>query len=304
MHTIDRLIRLFHTCFPTAVRNPETLRKILSDPENQVLTHWEGEELAAALVLNGNTVYMLAVEPAYRKRGIGSALLARAEELCREAGMDAMVIGAGKEYLIPGVPTSRKVFEEELKPDCIDPGVTDEAAAFFRKRGYTHAWGDCNCFDMRFPLSEMPDDLPGVGDTLEGVTYRWASADDLPGITACTDDAEEGFTQYYQNPGLYTGTGDQRVLAAVENGTVIGCLIVSFGNEGAGRGSVGCTAVVHAARGRHVGVNMTCIGTRALKDAGLREGFLGYTYSGLDRMYGYTGYKICVYYMMAKKPLE
>ena len=30
----------------------------------------------------------------------------------------------------------------------------------------------------------------------------------------------------------------------------------------------------------------------------------GYTYSGLDRLYGYAGYKICVYYMMATKDLS
>ncbi len=303
MNLTDQLIELFHTCFPTAVRNPETLRKILSDPGNKVLTRYDGDKLMAALVLNGNTVYMLAVLPEYRKQGVGSALLSEAEAICKAAGYDAIVIGAGKEYLTPGVPTSEKEFEETLKPENIDPGVTTEGADFFKKLGYTHSWGDCNCFDMRFPLEEMPEDMPGVGDRVDGITYRWATLEDLPGITACTDDAEESFTKYYQNPALYTGTGDQRVLVALENGKIIGNLMVSFENEGPGRGSVGCTAVVNAARGRHIGVNMTRIGTRALKEAGLREGFLGYTYSGLDRMYGYAGYKICVYYMMAKKPL-
>lgn len=303
MKLTEQLIELFHICFPTAVRNPETVRRILSDPENKILTHYDGERLAAALVLNCNTVYLLAVRPEYRKRGIGSALLAQAEAICKNAGFDTISVGAGKEYLTPGVPTGEKEFDEYLKPDRIDEGVTAEAAAFFKKRGYTHSWGDCNCFDMRFPLSEMPEDMPGVGDTVDGVTYRWATIDDLADITACTDDAEKNFTKYYQNPALYTGKGDQQVLVALENGKVIGSLMVSFENEGPGRGSVGCTAVINAARGRHIGVNMTRIGTRALKEAGLREGFLGYTYSGLDRMYGYAGYRICVYYMMAKKAL-
>lgn len=35
----------------------------------------------------------------------------------------------------------------------------------------------------------------------------------------------------------------------------------------------------------------------------LKEAYLGYTYSGLDHMYGYAGYKICVYYNMAFKRL-
>jgi hypothetical protein len=35
----------------------------------------------------------------------------------------------------------------------------------------------------------------------------------------------------------------------------------------------------------------------------MKEAFLSYTYSGLDRLYGAAGYKINVYYMMAKKNL-
>lgn len=46
---------------------------------------------------------------------------------------------------------------------------------------------------------------------------------------------------------------------------------------------------------------MVTIGTKYLKDSGMKEAYLGYTYSGLDHMYGYAGYKICIYYMMAKK---
>lgn len=33
----------------------------------------------------------------------------------------------------------------------------------------------------------------------------------------------------------------------------------------------------------------------------MHNAFLGYTYSGLDRLYGRAGYRICVYYFMAKK---
>lgn len=33
------------------------------------------------------------------------------------------------------------------------------------------------------------------------------------------------------------------------------------------------------------------------------DAYLGYTYSGLDHMYGYAWDKIWIYYMMAKKML-
>jgi len=48
---------------------------------------------------------------------------------------------------------------------------------------------------------------------------------------------------------------------------------------------------------------MVVLGNKALKEQGIKEGYLGYTYSGLDKMYGYAGYKICIYYNMAKKEL-
>lgn len=68
-------------------------------------------------------------------------------------------------------------------------------------------------------------------------------------------------------------------------------------------GSLGCTAVSSAFRGKHIAVNLVIIGTRYLKDSGMQEAYLGYIYSGLEHLYGYAGYKICVCYMMAVKKL-
>jgi len=38
-------------------------------------------------------------------------------------------------------------------------------------------------------------------------------------------------------------------------------------------------------------------------DERMEEAYIGYTYTGLDHMYGYAGYKICIYYMMAEKEI-
>ena len=73
--------------------------------------------------------------------------------------------------------------------------------------------------------------------------------------------------------------------------------------EEKGLGSIGCTVVKRSFQGRHIAVNLVILGTKYLKEAGMKEAYLGYTYTGLDRLYGYAGYKICVYYMMAKKNL-
>ena len=137
----------------------------------------------------------------------------------------------------------------------------------------------------------------------EGITYRMAVPADMAGAAACTDDAHESFTKYYRDPEMYTGTGKKRVLVAEADGMIVGTLIVSLESEGAGLGSVGCTAVRHAYQGRRIASNMVILGTGMLRDAGMRQAFLGYTYTGLDKMYGFAGYKICVYYFMASKQL-
>ena len=103
---------------------------------------------------------------------------------------------------------------------------------------------------------------------------------------------------------LYDEANSQRVLIALDGSKVCGTLIVSAETEAPGLGSVGCTAVAHAWRGRHIAANMILLGSRYLRDLGLKNGFLGYTYSGLDKLYGLAGYRICAYYLMAAKKLR
>ena len=74
--------------------------------------------------------------------------------------------------------------------------------------------------------------------------------------------------------------------------------------DGGQPGSVGCTTVKQAYRGKHIAVNMVTVGTKHLKDTGLKDAYLSYTYSGLDHLYGYAGYRICAYFMMAEKTLR
>lgn len=199
---------------------------------------------------------------------------------------------------MPGVPTSKKYFEsqnEKLYPD-----IDEKDSNFFTKRGYNHSW-DCNCFDMRFNLEEFENNNNSIGDTINKITYRWATIDDLEGICNCTNNAEKSFTKWYKNKDLYKENNNQRVLIATTNNEVVGTLIVSIETEGKNLGSVGCTAVIPEYQHKCIATNMIILGTKYLKDIGMREGYLGYTYTGLDKLYGYAGYKICIYYMMARK---
>ena len=293
---INELLRMFRKNFPFTVREERKVMDILADPENRILENrTESGVLAGVCVVHKNAVYLLCVDEEYRGHGIGSGLLAQAEQIVRDAGYPDIHIGAGESYLAPGVPTSVPFYPEdgfaERGAENLYPGLTDSAAEFFRKRGYVHGWNGCDCFDMRFPLAEFAADGLHIGDTADGILYRFASVGDIPEIKKCTDDAHENFTKYYVDETKYTGEHGERVLIALDGTKVCGTLIVCAETEGKGIGSVGCTTVHHSYRGRHIAVNMVKIGTGYLRQIGLTDAYLGYTYTGLDVLYGYSGYK-------------
>ena len=274
----DELCALFRRNFPFAVREEKTARRVLASADRVIERRENGRLIGAAAIQNG-AVLLLCVDEAHRRRGVGASLLREAEEGVWAAGFDEIVVGAGDDYLTPGVPTSKRYYP--AVNEALYPGLDDSASRFFEARGYRHSW-DCNCFDMRLSLSECPAPAWRDGDAVNGVAWS-------------------DFTPYYRDEALYGASPSRRVTLAEADGLAVGALIVSFETEGKGLGSVGCTAVREAYRGRRIAVNLVSIATGQLKAAGLKDAFLGYTYSGLDYMYGLAGYKICAYYMMAKK---
>lgn len=302
---IQEYYEIFKRNFPYIVREYNKVIEILSYPNNKIIEKRDNKgQLIGISVINKNTIFMLCVDLEYRKRGIGTELLKESEEYIKSKGYDSVTIGVGDEYIMPGIPVRTKPYEEDLNNDVIYSEVNDDASKFFLKHGYSHSWKDCNCFDMRADLSNVKFPEYSIGDTVDGITYRWAKIEDIPLIKICTDDAHKEFTQYYMNENLYNEENNQRVLVAEYNDEICGTLIVSKETEGKGLGSVGCTAVAHKFRGKHIAVNMVVLGTKYLKEIGLNNGFLGYTYSGLDKLYGHAGYKICIYYNMAMKKLD
>lgn len=292
---------LFRRTLPFIVRDEETALRIIGNKENKIIEERNTEnQLIGVSVIHKNTILLLCVEESYRNQGIGSRLLKESEEAIMSAGYDEVTVGVGEDYLMPGVPTSMRYVPSEN--EYLDKDVNEDASRFFEKRGYVHSW-DCNCFDMKFPLCEFDKEEYSIGDAMDGICYRLATGEDMAGITECTDAACEEFTRYYQDAYIYTENDSSRVLIAMDGARVVGTLMVDMDKE-SGLGSVGCTAVHPDYQGRHIAVNMVTLGTKYLKDAGMKEAYLSYTYSGLDHMYGYAGYKIFVYFMMAKKKLS
>lgn len=299
---INEIYDIYKRNFPYIVREERTVIRILSDCNNKIFAEKNDYgNLMGVSVINKNSIYLICVDTEYRNKGIGTKLLNESEEYIKQQKYKTVIIGVGDDYLMPGIPTNVKQISEKLQDDNIYSNVTNEASTFFIKHGYLHSWKDSNCFDMRVDLKTQDFPNINIGDTIDGISYRWATVDDIPKIVECTNDAWKEFTPYYKDKHLYNEKSNQKVLIATRDNHVCGTLIVSIETEGKGLGSVGCTAVSHKYRGHHIGVNMTILGTKYLKLIGLKDAFLGYTYSGLDKMYGYAGYKICLYYNMATK---
>ena len=304
---MNKYYDMFRRNFPFVSREDKTVIDVLNNKENIVLEKKnENNELIGISIVNKNTILMLCVDKEYRRKGIGEELLKKSEKIVKDSGYKDVIVGVGFDYLMPGVPTSKKYTDSVNEK--LDTGVNDNASTFFEKRGYIHSWGKCNCFDMKMSLSNFDKNEYSIGDTINGISYRWATIDDLDDIVECADDAcqfqDEKFSKYYINQDLYKEGNNQKVLVAIKKNKIVGALIVSIETEGKDLGCVGCTCVSFKETHQKIGTHLVMLGTKYLKDIGLSNANLGYTYTGLDKMYGYSGYRISCYYMMARKDLK
>lgn len=294
----QQLCDLFKRNFSYLNVDEDTAKKLFSNPENKVFARYDRNwNLIAASVIYKNVIIMLVVDEIHRGHGIGSALLDLSESYIKSSGHEKVVFGVGaSDYLAPGVPTCVKPIEQELTPACLWQGLDNYACEFLTKRGYLHH-NDSNIFDMDMIIDDESSFGVAVGDTVDGVTYRLATPTDKEGVAACCNAGADYFTNFYKSDELYNGT-NECILVAETGGEIVGNLLISTYSE---PGTIGCVTVSPKARGKKIGSRMSIAATSYIKEKGIKRAFLSYTYSGLDKMYGAAGYKICVYYFMAQK---
>ena len=304
---MNEYFEIFKRNFPYISREEKTLKEVINNIDNIYFEKRNDDnKLIGLAIVNKNTILLLVVDKDYRNQGIGLDLLNKCEDLIIKNGFNDIKLGVGFNYLMPGVPTSKKYTESVY--ENLYPEINDIASNFFEKRGYIHSWGKCNCFDMKMSLYDFIKNENSIGDEINGILYRWSTIDDLNDIIECSDDAcqyqDEKFSKYYNNKDLYDENNNQRVLVAVKNNKIVGTLIVSIETEGKNLGCVGCTCVSFKETHQKIGTNLVRLGTKYLKDIGLSNASLSYTYTGLDKLYGDSGYEISCYYMMGEKVIN
>ena len=273
---------LYQKCLPDIVRGEEKVKQILGDKDNHIIVRRQGSALIGVSVINENIIYLLCVDEPLQHQGIGGELLNESEQFMKAQGFSKVILGAGKEYIMPGVP------------------MKHGAHNFFQKRGYVHSWGETGCFDMEQDLRDFVYNDHSVGDAIDGVTYKWATPEYLEQVVLCVADAEAKFVPIYQNKEYYHEGTIRPILIAITDGEVAGAVLLYVGST-EDMGSVGAVATAHKYRNRGIATNMVLIGTRHLKDVGLSRATLGYTYTQIVHMYGRAGYKVSQEYFMGEK---
>jgi ribosomal protein S18 acetylase RimI-like enzyme len=284
---INEIIGLFRENLPNVLRRESVLSSVLGDKGNHIIECRDGGKLVGVSVINEGTIYLLCVDKPSQSQGIGTKLLSQSEEYIASKNFKKVALGLGKGYIMPGVP------------------MNDGAHGFFVKFGYAHSWGDSGCIDMCQALEGFCYNDYAIGDTINGIKYRWAEVSDLESTVKCVSDAKEDFVQYYQVEELYKQGSNAPILIAEKDNEVLGTIMVSVGEMlGDNGGSLDCLATAQKHRGKGIATTLTTLGTKHLKDAGLSNAYLCFTYTDIADMYRRIGYEICMNYFMGEKLLK
>jgi ribosomal protein S18 acetylase RimI-like enzyme len=103
---------------------------------------------------------------------------------------------------------------------------------------------------------------------------------------------------------MYKHDSTTPILIAEKNNEVLGAIMVNF-EEGLhdNTATLDCLATEQKHRGKGIATTLTTLGTKHLKDIGIRDVYLCYTYTGIANMYRRIGYEICMEFFMGEKIL-
>lgn len=283
-YMINEIFKLYQKNLPNVIRREGAVLNVLKDKNNHIIDCRDGGKLVGVSVINENTIYLLCVDKSSQNKGIGTKLLLESEAYIKSKGFANVILGAGKDYIMPGVPKN------------------DGAHGFFMKFGYTHSWGDNGCIDMHQALNGFTWNDYVIGDMIKEIRYRWADENDYENTLKCVLDAEESFASYYQDEVIYKHNSTTPVLIAEKNNEVFGAVMVNFEDGLSDKsGTLDCLVTAQEHRGKGIATTLTTLGTKHLKDIGMQNVYLCYTYTDIASMYRRIGYEVCMEYFMGEK---
>ncbi|MBP3922119.1 MAG: GNAT family N-acetyltransferase [Ruminiclostridium sp.] len=243
----------------------------MTDIENSatVIEEKDGERLAGFAIIGKSNIPVIAVDKAYRNKGIGSVLLERAEEILRKRGVKEISLARGTNSIFQGVP--------------MDNG-NEDASEFFRKRGYkeSHITYNMDIDTADFEYAHLNIPKPS------NIEYRFAEESDKEELLKAVELVVPDWVDMYREC-------DDEILLAICDGRIAGFEMLNeyggvFTKNAEKHGCIGCVGTVPEFRKRGIGLDMTARSVQILKDRGCDKVQL--LYLVLDKWYGKLGFYI------------
>ncbi len=240
-------------------------------------------------------ISLLAVHPAFQRRGVGRALLRQAERYLRAHQRRRAVLGGDPDHFVPGIPRA--------------PG----ALAFFAACGYELA-GDA--YDLRRPIAgyETPASVAATMAAHPDLEIRPLGTEEASRLLAFLDEVFPGRWRYTVGRFLDLGGSIADIMGVVQSGRVCGFAHLFHPasrwigpsiawTHGAARraGGLGPMGLAPALRGRGVGLALLDRAVRRLADLGIEDMTVDWT--DLAAFYGRLGFVRWRQYRHGEKPL-
>ena len=239
-------------------------------------------------------VSLLAVHPGYQRRGIGTALLARAERYLRAQGRTLIVVGGDPNHFLPGVPAEER------------------ALGFVRTAGYAVVG---EAYDLRRAVGGAAGEIGAPVPVARGVTVRPLGSADTSGLFAFLAAVFPGRWRYTVGRFLAQGGRIGDIMGVISRGRVVGFAHLFHPNSrwigpsiawtrGAGRhgGGIGPMGLAPEFRGRGLGLALLDRSVRHLAEIGTEEIVVDWTV--LLDFYGRAGFSVWRCYRHAEKRLR
>lgn len=274
---------IFRNCFKEFTLDFESFKRLTFRKGIKILTKKVDDKIVGYIIYYKNRINLLCVDPSFQNQGIGSELLAKAEEDITSTNEYKDIVLGRSKILLASVCTKDEYYERK-------------GAHFFKRRGYT-SLGYCE--EMSLDLSKYDINKTKYNHDIEGVSFDFfkGSKEDLLAAVALVDKA---WLDCFDSPEcIYVAMKDDKVVSFCN--ITVGD-VTKLTNENSLVGNVGCVGTIPSARKQGIGLTLVAKATEILKERGVNIAHIHYT--GVAPWYRKLGYETYIYYWFAHKKIN
>ncbi len=273
---------IFKACFPQLKLTEKQFEYLVKYDSCTAFEHCENGSVIGFALVYRSSVRLLCVHPGYQGRGIGKALIKKAEEHISGNGYMSITAGGLDSGLFIGEPVTKEQYEMQ------DSGFLSRCG-FSAKNGCCEMNLDLTDFDLEKLNLKYPD-----GVTFE--LYNGGKSELLEAVEKVDSDWVQYF-EYAEN--VYAAKYQGKIAAMCILGYDDTCLVSGGGYK---TGNIGCVGAVPEVRKQGIGLAMVAKAAKLLKGKGCKNAFIHYTH--LEKWYGKIGAETVAYCAFSNKKLK